>query len=172
MCNLDIIAEPVTEEQLWNRWFFNSLEDADFVVTLVVFGAVFVMLVSVLALFAVMLLKNFRKKAPESSVEADGSIHAVPFLCSVAGTIMVAIAVFCLVALLFATQPWLYRYLPYHIVLPYAAVSTVLFIIALAFSPRASKLFKIWNKVCLIPCVLAITVSLFFYVFYWFTLIV
>lgn len=165
MCNLDIIAGPLTDEQLFNRWFFNSLEDADFVVTFVVFGAVFVMAVSVLALFAVMLTKHFKVKVPKPAAEPDGTVHFIPFICSIIGTLLVFAGIVCLIAICFNTNPWLYRYLPYDVVPPYALVTAALFVIALVFSPRAGKAYKVWNRICLAVCCVLLLICLYVYVF-------
>lgn len=167
MCKLDIIAGPLTEEQRWNRWLFNSLQDADFVVTMVIFGAVFVMAVSVLALFGVMLVRHFRKEAP--AAEADGSIHVLPFLCSIIASIMFVLAVFAALMLLFSWEHMALYMLDYSFAFWYAAAMAALFGIALYFSPRAGKGFRIWNMVCMVISLLVVAVGVYFWLFILFT---
>ena len=167
MCNLDIIAGPLTEEQLFNRWLYSSLQDAEFVTALVIFGAVFIMLLSVLALFSVMLVKHFKEKSPKPGVERDGSVPLVPFLCSVIASLMFLFGVVVVLMIWFISDYFAF-YWTYTTAGIYAAVMAGLFIIALCFSPRASKAFKRWNTACLIVTLLAVFCVAYFWLFVWF----
>lgn len=187
MCNLDIIAGdgPVyhSQEELWLRWFITNIQEVDFVVALVIFAAVFLMVVSVIALFAVMLLKNRFPKKSNGTQNPDGSVHIVPFLICIAASIMLIFGLFVIVGFILLQFPYfgvrfnLYSLftLPYDMVLLYTAVTAVLFTVVLKFSPNGSKLFRSWNRVCRNICLWVMgllgIVILFFYCFYSFTLL-
>lgn len=166
MCNLDVIGgDPLTQEQLWNLWLFNSLQDTDFVVTLVLFGAVFVMAVSVLVLFGVMITKHFRNKTHKPAVEPDGSVHFVPFLCSILGSIMFVFALFVLVVFVISWNHIALYMVEYSFAIWYAFAMSILFGISLYFSPQASKAFRTWNKICLIVSLLVVAAGVYFWLF-------
>ena len=187
MCNLDLIAGdgPVfrTQEELWLRWFFANLQEADFVVTLVIFAAVFLMALSIVALFAVMLLKDHFPKKEKIMQETDGSVHIVPFLLSIAASMMFLFGLVVFIGFLLFGLPYFgVRFnfynlltLPYDMVLLYTAVTVVLFTVVLRFSPNGSRLFRGWNRICRNICLwilgIILTVIAFFYCFYWFSLL-
>ncbi len=184
MCNLDLIADdraPIIDSQgqLWLQWFFRNVEEADFVVALVIFGAVFLMAVSVIALFAVMLLKDRFPKKKTTEIEPDGSVHIVPFLICIVASIMFIFAVIVFLAFWFMPVPYLNLYyyftLPYDLILIYIAAIPLLFSLVLRYSPNGSRLFRGWNRVCrnisLVVLCAALTVIAFGYCFYWFTLL-
>jgi hypothetical protein len=184
MCNLDLIAtgDPVqyTQDELWLQWFFKNIQEADFTVMLTIFGAVFLLTLSIIALFAVMLLKNRFPKNVKTVHEGDGSVHFVPLLLCVAATAMFVIGALILLGFMLMQFPHygLYHWLtmPYGSVLLYIGIMAILFEIVLRFSPNGSKWFLGWNRICrnvclaiLIPGLLVIA---FFYCFYWFCLLV
>lgn len=166
MCNLDVIAMTPEEEFRW--WLTSSMNDPEFVVTLVVFGAVFLLLISVFVLFAVMLVRYFRGKSPNSETLSDGNIHILPFLSGVLasgmflfGTVMVIIDCFFYGSLPMGSFPdtasvW------------YTVFMCAFFGIALWFSPRAGKAFKIWIISCLVITALYVFCVIYFRIFVWF----
>lgn len=177
MCKLDIIAgdSPVyhSQEELWHNFFFGSMYDPGYRILYLVFGAIYLMLVSMVALFAVMLLKDRIKprKVETPAEEPDGSVHILPFLCSVLASAMLILA---LVIVLGTLILWLFNsgslYLgniPFDIVFLYVIVMAVLFSLVLRFSPRASKLFRTWNRIGRTASLAAIAVILLCFGFYW-----
>ena len=183
MCKLDLIAGdgPVyhTQGELWLRWFFKNIQEADFVVALVIFGAVFLMVLSVITLFVVMLLKDRLPKKEKLADEGNGSVHFIPLLISIAASAMLFIGLIISLVSLVMQMPHLglYHYfiLPYDTVLIYIGIMAVLFELVLRFSPQGSKLFLGWNRICrniclavLIPGLLLIA---FLCCFYWFSLL-
>lgn len=187
MCKLDLIADtqnPIfdTQEQLWLEWFFRNTDQGDFAVILTIFGTIFLMLVSIIALFTVMLLKDRFPKIDKTEQEPDGSVHIVPFLISIAASMMFILGLAALIGFILLELPFfgvrfnIYRLftLPYDMVLLYAAVTAGLFTLVLRFSPNGSPLFCGWNRVCRNICLwilgIMLTVIAFFYCFYFFTL--
>lgn len=187
MCNLDLIAGdgPVyhTQDELWLRWFFKNIQEADFTVMLTIFGAVFLLVLSVIALFAVMLLKDRFPKRNTEPENPDGSVHIVPFLICIAASMMLVFGLIIIVGFVVLQLPYLgvvlnaYRLftLPYGPVLLYASVTAALFSVVLRFSPNGSKLFRGWNRIgrniCLCFIGILLVAFAFFYCFYLFTML-
>lgn len=177
MSYLDVIVGPSPVERSfnldweWINWFFSSLEEADFVIMLCIFGAVYLMLLSVITIFTVMFLKQRNITIMKPAADADGSVHVIPFLLSIFGTFMVAGGIAYILYVLLVIHPYYYRHLPYILVVPYAVVTAAMHILALRFSPKASRFYKNWNIACLVPCILVLIVALFFCLFYWFTML-
>lgn len=172
---LDIIVEPrpgelvLPQDQAWINWFFSSLNDADFVMTLCVFGVVYFMVLAVIAVFAILFFKRRNVALLKPVPDADGSVHVIPFLLTMLGTLLVVGGIGYILYVLFFTHPYFFRYQPYGLVLPYAVVTGCIHFLALRFSPKAGKLYRAWNICCLVLCILLLAVSIYFYMFYWFT---
>ncbi len=175
MSHLDIIVEPnpgemvLPQDQAWINWFFSSLDDADFVMTLCVFGAVYFMILGVIAVFVILFMKRQNVALLKHAPHADGSVHVIPFLLTILGTMLVVGGIGYIFYVVFFTHPYFFRYQPYGLVLPYAIITGFIHILALRFSPTASKFYRCWNIVCLVPCILILAVSSYFCLFYWFT---
>lgn len=188
MCNLDLIAgnDPIryTQDELWLQWFIKNIDEADFVVMLTLFGAIFLLALSIIALFAVMLLKDRFPKREQDPHIPDGSVHIVPFLISIAASMMFFFGIFVVVGFIFMQWPYLGIYfnvyrlfaLPYDMILIYIAATAVLFTVVLRFSPDGSRLFKGWNRICRNICLWIIGIMLsvfaFLYCFYLFSMLV
>ena len=175
MSYLDIIVEPnpsemvLPQDQPWINWFFSSLEDADFVMTLCLFGAVYFMVLGVIAVFAILLMKRRNVALLKPAPDADGSVHVIPFLLTILGTILVIGGIGYILYVVFFTHPYFFRYQPYGLVIPYTVLTGSIHILALRFSPKAGKFYRAWNIACLIPCILIFAVSIYFCLFYWLT---
>jgi len=175
MSYLDIIVEPnpgemvLPQDQPWINWFFSSLNDADFVMTLCLFGAVNFMVLGVIAVFAILLMKRRNVALLKPAPDADGSVHVIPFLLTILGTILVIGGIGYILYVVFFTHPYFFRYQPYGLVIPYTVLTGSIHILALRFSPKAGKFYRAWNIACLIPCILIFAVSIYFCLFYWLT---
>ena len=178
MCNLDIIVgpspgdRPLEQDWAWINWFFTSLEEADFVVMLFIFGTVYLMMLCIITTFVFACLKNRNISLIKPAADADGSIHFVSLLLSMFGTFMVIGGIAYIIYVLLVVHPYFYRHQPYALTVPYTLLTVSMHILALRLSPKASRIYKTWNVACLVPCGLILAISLFFYLFYWFTNII
>ena len=154
MCNLDIIAgnDPIiyTQEEAWSNWFFSMLHHPVYGILFLLFGALFLITVSLLALFVVRLLKNNQPKAEVPAADADGSVHWIPVLLSAFASAMLMIAVLLLLGFIILNvlhgNRFTLKYLPYGWIALYIIIMTLQFTVTLRFSPKASKLFLGWNR--------------------------
>ena len=167
MCYLDLIS-PEMEKQIYQQWVQSLLQDPGFVTAMVVFAAVFVMLLSVLVLAAVSLVKYMTGKSPETGAVADGSIHIVPFLSSVLASLMLGFGLVYVIIYYFHSGILLHIGPSDMIVIAYIAVVCPLFFIALRFSPKAGKVFRFWNTACLVAAPLLTFCYYYFKLFLWF----
>lgn len=147
MRHLDIIS-PEMEKQLYQQWLQSLLSDPEFITALVIIAAGFVILLCVLVLAAVKLVKRIQRQGNDP--EADGSIHILPFLSSILASMMFGFGAI-----------FIFLYFFCHGIVPmgtfrdigaicYILVMCGFFILALIFSPKASKAFKTWNTACLV----------------------
>jgi len=175
MSHLDIIVEPnpgemvLPQDQAWINWFFSSLDDVDFVMTLCVFGAVYFMILGVIAVFVILFMKRQNIALLKQSPDVDGSVHVIPFLLTILGTFLVIGGIGYILYVVFFTHPYFFRYQPYGLVIPYTVLTGSIHILALRFSPKAGKFYRAWNIACLTPCILIFAVSIYFCLFYWLT---
>lgn len=147
MRHLDMIS-PEMEKQLYQQWLQSLLSDPEFITALVIIAAGFVILLCVLVLAAVKLVKRIQRQGNDP--EADGSIHILPFLSSVLASVMFLFGVIFVYLYFFCLG--IVPMGSFHDIgaVCYILMMCCFLILALKFSPKASKAFKTWNAACLV----------------------
>lgn len=165
MCNLDLIALTPEEEFRW--WLESSFNDQKFVLTLAVFSALVLLLLSLLVLFGVMLIRYFKSKTPKETVVRDGSIPILPFLLSIVASLMFVFGVIMVLlnGFFFGVVPM--GTIPQEMALWYTMVMSLFFAIFLLCAPKAGKIYRAWNSICLVLSGLYLFAELSFMLFIW-----
>ena len=135
--------------------------------TLAVFSALALLLLSLLVLFGVMLIRYFKSKTPKETVVRDGSIPILPFLLSIVASLMFIFGVIMVLlnGFFFGVVPM--GTIPQEMAVMYAIVMILFFVISLLCAPKAGKIYKTWNTVCLILSGLYLFAELSFMLFIW-----